>query len=85
MSTEASLIRERLSALARYNAWEEANVRALQLADPDARLAWLEEAYELALGAGAVRPLPTDEAALREKVSGIQLMHERLAVLNGHG
>ena len=75
----ASKLRERAEALARYNAWEKGLADdGSSLAD---RLAWLEEAYELAIKFGSLKPLPTTEEAWREEVSGVRLMHERLALL----
>ena len=75
------LIRERLEGFARYNAWEKEQARNSPPVDLAARLAWLDEAYELARSLGALRPLPTDTSGWLAEVQGIGLMRERLALL----
>lgn len=86
MIIDPALLREKVEALSRYNAWEKEHASGDQTMSLANRLAWLEEAYELAGRLGALRPLPVGEAAWREEVRGIQLMRERLAVLGArHG
>ena len=76
----AAKLRRKAEALARYNAWEKELAEDVpNLAD---RLAWLEEAYELAVRFGSLKQLPTTEEAWYKEVSGIQIMHERLALLD---
>ena len=78
MGIDPHLLREKLAALERYNAWERQAARE-DLPDPAARFAWLEEAYELARTSGALPPLPADLDAWYEAVAGVGEMQEILA------
>jgi len=78
LEIDPQLLREKLEALERYNRWEERVLRE-DLPDLAARLAWLEEAYELARRSGALPPLPADSDAWREAVAGVREMQKNLA------
>ena len=80
MDTSRHQLRERLDAFAKYNAWEE-RVGGDDLPDLAARIAWLEEAYELARTRGAMPPPPADLDSWREAVSGVREMQRILARL----
>ncbi|MCL6614089.1 MAG: hypothetical protein K6U03_05690 [Firmicutes bacterium] len=78
MEIDPQLLWEKLEALERYNRWEERVLRE-DLPDLAARLAWLEEAYELARRMGALPPLPADPEAWRVAVAGVREMQKNLA------